>query len=88
MLGTVFICKLIRGDVESPDLISRLDFSVPSRFIRIYIPLIFNHCRSNYELHDPYRVLCSDYNRLYPIISNLGSLPLLKQSILTFLVHN
>jgi len=24
MLGTVFICKLIRGDVESPDLLSRL----------------------------------------------------------------
>jgi len=69
--GTVFICKLIRLDVESPDLISRLNFSVPSRFTRNYIPLILNHCRSNYELHDPYRVLCSDYNRLYPIICNL-----------------
>lgn len=88
MLGTVFICKLIRGDVESPDLISRLNFSVPSRVTRNYIPLILNHCRSNYELHDPYRVLCSDYNRLYPIICNLDSLPLLKQSILSFLLHN
>jgi len=68
MLGTVFICKLIRGDVESPDLIRRLNFSVPSRFTRNYIPLILNHCRSNYELHDPYRVLCSDYKRLYPIL--------------------
>jgi len=71
MLGTVFICKLIRGDVESPDLISRLNFSVPSRFTRNYIPLILNQCRSNYELHVPYRFLCSDYNRLYPIICNL-----------------
>jgi len=34
MLGTVFICMLIRGYVESPDLISRLNFSVPSRFTR------------------------------------------------------
>jgi len=87
MLGTVFNCKLIRGDVESPDLIS-LNFSIPSRFTRNYIPLILNHCRSNYELHDPYKVLCSDYNRLYPIICNLDSLPLLKHSILTFLLHN
>jgi len=88
MLGTVFICQYIRGDVESPDLISRLNFSVPSRFTKNYIPLILIHCRSNYELHDPYRDLCSDYNRLYPIICNLDSLPLLKQSILNFLIHN
>jgi len=62
MLGTVFISKLIRGDVESPDVISRLNFSAPSRFTGNYIPLILNHCRSNYELHDSYRVLYSGYN--------------------------
>jgi len=61
MLGTVFICKLIRGDVESPDLISRLNFSVTSRFTRNYIPLILNQCRSNYELHDPCRVISLSY---------------------------
>jgi len=77
MLGTVFICKLIRADVESP-----------ARFTRNNKPLILNHCRSNYELHDPYSVLCSDYKRLYSIICNLDSLPLLKQSILIFLIHN
>jgi len=36
MLGTVFICKLIRGEVESPDLVSRPNFSVPSKFTRNY----------------------------------------------------
>jgi len=72
MLGTVFICKLIRGDVESADLISRLNFCVPGRFTRNYISLILNHSRCNYEMQDPYRVLCSDYNILYPIIGILS----------------
>jgi len=78
MFGTVFICKLIRGEVESPDLVRRLNFSVPRRFTRNYIPLILNHCRSNYELHVPYRVLCSDLID-FPIISNLDTLQLLMQ---------
>jgi len=69
MLGTVFICKLISGDVESPGLISRLNFSVPSRFTRNYIPFILIYCRSNYELHDPYRVLCSDFFLLSVILT-------------------
>jgi len=34
------------------------------------------------------KILCSDYNRLYLIIFNLDSLPLLKQSIITFFVTN
>jgi len=50
MLGKVLICKLIPGEVESSDFVSRLNFSVPSRFTRNYLPLFLNHCRSNYEL--------------------------------------
>jgi len=54
MLGIVFIHNLIRGEIESPDLVNQLIFSVPFRLIRNYITLILNHCRCNYDLHEPF----------------------------------
>ena len=73
MLGVVFINNLINGDIDSDDLVSRLHFSVPCRLTRNYIPLTLPSCRSNYALHEPFRVLCSDYNKYYFIISNSQS---------------
>jgi len=36
MLGTIFINNLIRGDIDSVDLVSRLTFNVPVRLMRNY----------------------------------------------------
>jgi len=88
MLGITFIRNLIHGDVESPELLGRLHFNVPNRFTRNYISLILNHCKSNYAVHEPLRVLCNDYNRQYHLISTTDSLPIFKSIILSSLVTN
>jgi len=48
MIGIKFIRNLIHGDVESAEFMGRLHFNVPNRFTRNYIPLVLNHCISNY----------------------------------------
>jgi len=83
-----FIRNLVHGDVESTELLSRLHFNVPNRFTRNYIPLVLNHCISNYAMHEPFGVLCKDYNRLYHLISTTDSLPIFKSIILSSLVTN
>jgi len=88
MLGIVFIYNVIRGEIGSTDLVSLLNFPEPCRLARNYIPLILNHCIFNYDLHEPFRVLCSDYNILYLIMSISDSPILLKQLILRFLAQN
>jgi len=49
MLRTVFIYNHIRGEIDSPDLVSQINFSVPCRLTRYYIPLFLNYFRSNYD---------------------------------------
>jgi len=53
-METVFTYNLIRSEIDSRDMVSQLNFSVPCRK---YISLILNHCKSNYDLHKPFRVL-------------------------------
>jgi len=36
MLGTIFMQNLIRGDVDSVELVNRLTFNVPVRLTRNY----------------------------------------------------
>jgi len=54
LLGTMFIRNLIHGEVEIPELLSRLHLNVPNRFTRYYIPLVLNHCRSNNDMYEPF----------------------------------
>lgn len=54
MLGITFIYNLIHGDVESIDLLGQLNFHVPSRNTRSYIPLVLRHCRTSFEMHEPF----------------------------------
>jgi len=39
MLSTIFMNNLIRGDIDSVDLVSRLHFNVPVRPMRNYYPI-------------------------------------------------
>jgi hypothetical protein len=85
MLGVVFMNNLIQGDVESVDLVSQLNFAVPCRITRNYLPLTLPNCRSNYALHEPFRVLCSDFNKYSFILTNTDSVPALKLKLLSYL---
>jgi len=60
----MFLHKLSNGDVDSPFLLISLNWNVPCRIVRRYRPLSPPICRSNCVLHDPFRVLCDDYNAL------------------------
>jgi len=39
MLSTIFMQNLIRGDIDSVELVNRLTFNVPVRLTRNYYPL-------------------------------------------------
>jgi len=49
MLGTIFMNNLIRGDIDSVDLVSRLSFNVPVRLMRNYHPINLPRCSSNFS---------------------------------------
>lgn len=87
MLGVVFLHKLVNGDVESPYLLGLLNFHVPRLTSRTYIPLVVNHCRREFEVHEPFRVLCSDYNRLFNSFEGIESLQKLKTVLLVELAR-
>ena len=64
MLSVLFLHKLIIGDVQSNFLLSCINFNVPSRLSRNFVPIYLNLCRYNFTLHEPFRVICSKYNAL------------------------
>jgi len=45
-----------------------LNWNVPCRTVRRFRPLSLPICRSNYALHDPFRVLCDYYNALCHVL--------------------
>jgi len=88
MLGVMFIVKLVAGEIDSSYLLSQINFSVPARSTRNYVPLSLNRCTNNYSLHEPFRVLCTDYNRLYNVFNADASIFTIKKFILFSLTHN
>jgi len=86
MLGTIFMKNLIRGDIDSVDLVSRLTFNVPVRLMRNYFPINLPRCSSNFSQHEPFRVLSNNYNNLYHLICSSTSIPVLKTKILAHLL--
>jgi len=86
MLGTIFMNNLIRGDIDSVDLVSRLTFNVPVRLMRNYYPINLARCPYNFSQHDLFRVLSNNYNNLYHLICSLTSIPVLKTRILAHLL--
>jgi len=66
--GVMFLLKLINGDVDSPFLLSFLNWNVLCRTVRRFCPLSLPICRSNYALHDHFRVLCDDYKALCHVL--------------------
>ena len=46
MLSVVFMLKLINGDIDSPFLLSRINFHIPSRYLRMFAPIKMINYRS------------------------------------------
>jgi len=57
MPGTIFMQNLIRGDIDSVELVNRLTFNVSARLTRNYNPLNLPQCTSNFCLHEPFCVI-------------------------------
>jgi len=85
-LGTIFMNNLIRGDIDSVDLVSRLTFNVPVRLMRNYHPINLPRCSSNFSQYEPFRVLSNNYSNLYYLNCSSTSIPVLKTKILTHLL--
>jgi len=85
-LDTIFMNNLIRGDIDSVDLVSRLTFNVPVRLMRNYYPINLPRCSSNFSQHEPFRVLSNNYNTLSHLNCFSTSMPILKTKILAHLL--
>ena len=46
MLSVVFMIKLINGDIDSSFLLSRINFHIPSRNLRMFATIKMNNYRS------------------------------------------
>lgn len=62
MRGIIFMVKLLTGSISSPSLLADVSFNVPSRVSRHFCPIFLKACKTNFELHDPLRCLCQDFN--------------------------
>lgn len=83
LLGVLFIHKLVLGEIDSPDLLLRLNFAVPARMSRHYVPFYLPLRRQNFAKFDPLRIWCAHYNDLYSCISLEYSTHMLKRLILS-----
>lgn len=82
MLGVCFIVKLINGEINSPDLTSKLNFNVPFRVSRQFSPLNLPAIKYNYEELNPIYKLCKNFNKISNFISITDSIESIKLVIL------
>lgn len=83
MLGICFMVKLIKGEINSPFLISKLYFNVPIRVSRQFVPLNLPVVKHNYEAFNPLHSLCKIYNEFYFLFSTSDSVETIKRCILS-----
>ena len=61
MLSVVFMIKLINGAIDSPFLLSRINFQIPSRNLRMFAPKMNNY-RSNFLNNNLFLLMCKHFN--------------------------
>ena len=66
MLSVAFMIKLINGDIDSPFLLSTINFHIPSRNLRMFAPIkMYNYnYRSNFVNNNPFLLMCKHFNDL------------------------
>lgn len=82
MLSITFMVKLINGDIDSRFLLSQINFTIPNRFTRNYKPLKLSFCRANYEIFNPLRSICKNYNDFFNTFSISDSIYIIKRFLL------
>ena len=70
MLSVVFMIKLISGDIDSFFLLSRTNFHISSRNLRMFAPIKMNNYRYNF-LNNPFLLMCKNFNDLSTKICHL-----------------
>lgn len=64
-----FVSKLLKNDVDSPNLLSKLQINVPLRPTRSFTLLRPNRHRTNYGLHEPFTAMVYQFNRFYQLFN-------------------
>lgn len=85
MLNTLFVLKIINGDVDSEFLIGKLSFNVPFYSTRRYSLLYTDFHRTNYGCSDPMYIICTDFNSLFEFVDFCGNYATIKSRIITHL---
>lgn len=61
--STVFVAKVLLGDIDSPAILRNLNFHVPSRQLRAAVFFSLPFRRTNYGQNEPLRRLCETFNK-------------------------
>lgn len=86
MLNVSFLLSIIRGDIHSQFLLSKIYLNTPSRCTRSGFKLLhINYYRSNYMNNDPFRRLCVQFNNLYHLIDLSENKTTLKRNLILYL---
>lgn len=82
MLGFTFMHKLVNGYIDSHFLLNLINFNIPMRPSRHFIPLKLNFCKHKYETFNPLNRLSKLYNDNFNVVSDVSSINLIKRAIL------
>ena len=85
MLNSIFILKLLKSEVNCPNLLRCININVPFRASRYYNFLSVKQFNTNYLSNQPICNLCKSFNDLYQLIDFNQPLYLLKRDIINFL---
>lgn len=85
MLNVSFILNLINGDISSIYLLNNILLNVPTRPSRHYELLSIKYFTTNYANADPFRRMCSQFNKYYKVIDFSLSPNLIKSKIIILL---
>ena len=84
MLSVTFLQKLINGEINSPFLLNKLYFNVPTR-TRYFAPLRLDRCLTNFAANQPFQVLCQHYNNYYVHFVHTNSVYCIRRILLSAL---
>ncbi|XP_075150870.1 uncharacterized protein LOC142224978 [Haematobia irritans] len=87
VFDVIFISRLLKGEINSQQLISKLDINVPSRVTRQYIPLKLPVVRNNYEEHSSFYRLCRHYNEFSNVFDLTDPIHIVKRVFIHVVQH-
>ncbi|XP_075150875.1 uncharacterized protein LOC142224983 [Haematobia irritans] len=87
VFDVIFISRLLKGEINSQQLISKLDINVPSRVTRQYIPLKLPVVRNNYEEHSSFYRLCRHYNEFSNVFDLTDPIHIVKRVLIHVVQH-